>query len=78
MKERYIVTWIHDDYEHVREHTEDGFSDYDSALAYAKRHAQCVDNGRMVSYTSTIYQVVEATCVYQHQRTDEWIIEKED
>ncbi len=78
MQERYIVTSHHDDYENIREHNEDGFSDYDSALTYAQKHAKNVDNGRMVSYTCMIYKIVEATCVYQHQRTDEWIIEKEE
>lgn len=76
MREQFIVSYIHDDYEHVSEHVEDGFETYEAALAYAKSVSKCTDNGRLVNYTATIYRVTNVTDVYQQRETEEFIIEK--
>ena len=70
MKERYIVTYAHDDYAHYREHTEDGFETFDDALTYAKANARCVDHGRMVCFDAKINKVTEVTNVYQRRNAD--------
>lgn len=77
MQERYIVTYVHDSYERLREHTEDGFDTYDAALQYAKEHARCVDNGRVVCFDATIYTVTAVTTVYQRRSDEFYVVEKE-
>ena len=77
MDARYIVTLLLDNYESTREHSVDGFPDYESALVYAKKHAVCINNGRAVAYSATIYKIVEVVQVYQHPKTLDFVIEKE-
>lgn len=71
----FIVIVDENDYDrHHRQYTHTGFTEYEDAVACAKYHTKCTDNGRMVDYTSTIYEVVRHVEVSMKRKTGEHVL----
>ena len=76
--EHFLVHVKENDYDrHYVQYVEDGFTTYEAALEYAKKHAKNVSNGRVVCFEATIYQAVRCITVYQHCKSNEYIITEE-
>ena len=77
--EHYRVHVTENDFDcHYSQYITEGFTTYEQAFAYAKEHSKNEAYGRHVNYSAIIYKVTRCVSVYQHVKTNEYIITEEE
>ena len=78
-EEHFIVHVTENDYDrHYKQYIDEGFPTYEAALEHAKTKSKNVAHGRMACYEAVIYQVSRCVSVYQHPKTNEYIVTEEE
>jgi hypothetical protein len=76
---KFFVIVNEDDYDtHRKQYTEGEFDTFEDALTYAKEHTTCFYNGRLVSFTATVYEVVRQVDVSQKRLTKGYTLHEID